>query len=73
MIRVAALATLHGKERVFAAGLRPLGIEVRVAPVDTDAFGTFTRRVPRVGTAREVMVKSTASRPSRSQASRSST
>lgn len=51
---VAALGTLHGKERVIGATLdAELGVRVEVVGVDTDRFGTFTREVPRVGTARE--------------------
>jgi hypothetical protein len=45
----AALATMHGKERVLAPLLaRELGLVVEVARgIDTDRFGTFTREVPR--------------------------
>ena len=47
--RRAALATRHGKEATIAPPLAALGIEVRVADVDTDAFGTFTGEVRRPG------------------------
>lgn len=48
----AALATMHGKERVIAPLLRgALGLRVHVTPgIDTDRFGTFTRDVDRTGT-----------------------
>lgn len=50
-----ALLTQHGKERVVAPRFRnALGLELRVVDdVDTDAFGTFTRDIARVGTQRE--------------------
>jgi hypothetical protein len=51
-----ALATRHGKESLFAPRLAPLGYAVVVAPVDTDAFGTFTGDVARVGSARDVAI-----------------
>jgi predicted Zn-ribbon and HTH transcriptional regulator len=48
------LATRHGKEAVIAPALAPLGLTVQVTDaVDTDAFGTFTGTVPRVGTMRD--------------------
>ncbi|TNE85147.1 MAG: hypothetical protein EP330_27500 [Deltaproteobacteria bacterium] len=48
--RRVALATMHGKERVIGPVLAELGIALEVADgVDTDAFGTFTRDVPRAG------------------------
>jgi hypothetical protein len=48
----AALLTQHGKERVVGPPLaEALSVEVVVvADFDTDALGTFTRDVPRVGT-----------------------
>ena len=50
---VAALGTRHGKERVIGPTLdAELGIRVEVVrDLDTDRFGTFTREIPRVGTA----------------------
>jgi hypothetical protein len=46
-----SLATLHGKESVLGPVLAEgLGLRVVVAPVDTDALGTFTREIPRAGT-----------------------
>ncbi len=47
----AALATMHGKERVIAPLLRgALGLRVRLAPgIDTDRFGTFSREIERKG------------------------
>ena len=52
---VAALGTRHGKERVIGPTLdAELGIRVEVAKdLDTDRFGTFTREIPRPGTALE--------------------
>jgi hypothetical protein len=49
----AGLVTMHGKEAVIGPVLsRGAGISLfRVAGVDTDAFGTFTREVERPGTA----------------------
>jgi len=48
---VAALATMHGKERVIAPILEhALGLRIRVTPdIDTDRFGTFSREVARTG------------------------
>jgi hypothetical protein len=52
---IAALGTKHGKERVIGPVLAAeLGIRVEVvSDIDTDRFGTFTREVPRAGTASE--------------------
>lgn len=52
---IAALGTKHGKERVIGPALTAeLGIRVEVvSDIDTDRFGTFTREVPRAGTALE--------------------
>ena len=52
---VAALGTRHGKELVIGPTLgAQLGLRVDVVrDVDTDRFGTFTREIPRAGTARE--------------------
>ncbi|NJK28340.1 MAG: hypothetical protein HC925_07555, partial [Coleofasciculaceae cyanobacterium SM2_3_26] len=49
--RVAAIATMHQKERAIAPIVEPaLGIKTMVPPqFDTDAFGTFTRDVDRAG------------------------
>ena len=47
--RIAALTTRHGKESLIGPALAPCGLEVIVADVDTDAFGTFTGEVPRRG------------------------
>lgn len=51
----AALATRHGKEAIFAPALARLGVEVVVAPVDTDEFGTFSGEVERVGSPIQVV------------------
>ena len=50
--RTAVLATMHQKERVMAPILeRELGVKIVVAAeLNTDAFGTFTREVKRLGT-----------------------
>jgi predicted Zn-ribbon and HTH transcriptional regulator len=50
--RVGVLATKHHKEQVIAPILeQELGIKVTVPPdFDTDAFGTFTREIKRLGT-----------------------
>jgi hypothetical protein len=52
----AALATRHGKERVIGTALGRLGVITAVADVDTDAFGTFSRTVPRAGSQQEAAV-----------------
>ncbi len=54
--RAAVLATRHGKERLLARPLRVApGLRLRVPPdLDTDALGTFTGEVARVGTPLEV-------------------
>lgn len=51
----AVVATMHGKERVIAPlAARFLGLDVRVAEgIDTDAFGTFSREIERIGTPRD--------------------
>lgn len=51
----AVLATMHGKERAIAPlAARFLGLGVVVAEgLNTDAFGTFSRDVQRIGTPRE--------------------
>lgn len=53
--RGAVLATMHQKEAVIAPVLQTtLAISVQVLPdFNTDAFGTFTRDVPRPGSQRE--------------------
>jgi hypothetical protein len=46
--KTALLPTLHGKESVIAPiFLEQLGIEVRLANIDTDQFGTFAGEIPR--------------------------
>lgn len=46
--QIALLPTLHGKESVIApVFLEQLGIEVRLANIDTDKFGTFAGEIPR--------------------------
>jgi hypothetical protein len=52
---LAVVATMHGKTRVIAPALSPvLGVEpVAVPDIDTDVFGTFSREIPRQGTALE--------------------
>lgn len=53
--RTAAIATRHGKEEQFGPALRQrLGLELVVADVDTDQFGTFTGEIPRNGSAVEI-------------------
>jgi hypothetical protein len=55
----AVLATMHGKEAVIAPAMRDvLGMDLILpAGVDTDALGTFTGEVRRVGTMREVAIR----------------
>jgi len=55
----AALGTKHHKEQVIAPlFLKELGITVEVpANFDSDAFGTFTLEIPRLGTQKETAVK----------------
>lgn len=57
--RTAALATMHGKERAIAPAFADaIGLRIVVpAGLDTDAFGTFSGEVPRVGTMLEVAVR----------------
>lgn len=52
--RTAALATKHGKGPLLAVPLAAIGLDVVVANVDTDAFGTFSGEVPRHGSPLEV-------------------
>jgi len=48
--RIAALATMHGKEKVIAPLLNGVGVTIVVPEgLNTDAFGTFTRDIDRVG------------------------
>jgi ribosomal protein L37E len=55
--RVAALATMHGKDRAIAGPLLAAGLRVEVARgIDTDAFGTFTGEIARAGTMREAAI-----------------
>ena len=53
----AVLGTRHGKEAVIVPTLRAeLGLEVELlSTLDTDRFGTFTREVPRLSSARETV------------------
>ena len=53
--RRAAIATMHGKERVIGPILkRWFGMEIETAEgVDTDALGTFTGEIPRLGDMRD--------------------
>ena len=53
--RVGALAARHGKERQIGPALVPTGLEVGVAAVDTDTFGTFSGEIPRLGHPAEVV------------------
>ncbi|MBM3504468.1 MAG: hypothetical protein FJX65_11400 [Alphaproteobacteria bacterium] len=57
--RRAVLATMHGKERVFARPLRvALGLELVVPEgLDTDRLGTFSGEVERVGSPWEVAIR----------------
>lgn len=49
-----ALATKHDKQRAIAPALTVSpGLRVRLANVDTDALGTFTGEIARLGTPRE--------------------
>ncbi|MEG4011849.1 MULTISPECIES: DUF6671 family protein [unclassified Microcoleus] len=50
--RTAVIATMHQKERVMAPIVeRELGVKIVLSPeLNTDAFGTFTREVKRLGT-----------------------
>ena len=54
----AVLATMHGKETVIVPSLRDeLGLMVETAAgLDTDALGTFTGEIPRVGSIREAAI-----------------
>jgi len=46
--KLAILPTLHGKQSVIAPIFQnELGIEVQVAEIDTDQFGTFAGEIPR--------------------------
>jgi hypothetical protein len=50
---IVAFGTMHRKGQVVAPSLAPLGLDVVEVPIDTDAFGKFTRDVPRAGTQRD--------------------
>jgi len=52
------MATMHGKERAFAPVLsRRLGLDLVVPTgLNTDALGTFTGDVPRLGTIEETAI-----------------
>lgn len=56
--RRAVLATMHGKASVVAPRLRDaLGLTVETATgIDTDALGTFTGEVPRLGSMRDTAI-----------------
>lgn len=57
--RTAALATMHGKERVIAPAFAgAVGLDLFVPPqLDTDAFGTFSGEVARRGAMLDVAVR----------------
>lgn len=56
--RQAALATMHGKERVIAPALTVVGVKtLLVRGLDTDAFGTFTGEVPRIKSMRDTAIR----------------
>jgi hypothetical protein len=57
--RSASLATKHGKERAISRPLRAaLGLAVTVeGDIETDALGTFTGEIERVGAPREVAIR----------------
>lgn len=53
----AALATCHGKAQALALPLQQrLGLGLRVAAIDTDAFGSFTGEVARSGSAADAAI-----------------
>lgn len=53
----AAIATMHGKERVIAPILASLDIDLQVSEgIDTDALGTFTGERTRQGSGRDAAV-----------------
>ncbi len=56
--RVAALATMHGKQAVIAPPMREvLGLDIVVPDgIDTDSLGTFTGEIARTGTMLETAV-----------------
>jgi hypothetical protein len=55
---VAALATMHRKEEAIAPPLAKLGLTVAAAMgIDTDALGTFSGEIERVGTMLDVAVR----------------
>lgn len=53
--RTAALATIHAKEKIIAPIFEQYntGLQIRVAVVDTDSFGTFTGEIERKGSQQE--------------------
>lgn len=56
--RRAALATMHGKEAAIAPAIERIGLTLEVPTgLDTDALGTFSGEIPRVGTMGEVVIK----------------
>lgn len=52
-------ATIHRKEEVLRPLLSSIGIRCEKAPVDTDAFGTFSGEVPRQWSVRETLRRKT--------------
>jgi len=56
--RRAVLATMHGKEAVISPAFRKrLGLRVETPKgLDTDALGTFTGEIARIGTIRETSI-----------------
>lgn len=55
--RFASLGTMQGKELALAPPLRQqLGIGPAVGQIDTDRFGTFTGKIPRIGTMRNTAI-----------------
>lgn len=56
--RIAALATMHGKEAAIAPAMQCIGLEVKVPDgLDTDVLGAFSGEIPRVGAMGEVAIK----------------
>lgn len=51
-----ALATKHGKEKIFSSLFRELGCELVLAPLDTDAFGTFSGEIARERTPKDTAI-----------------
>lgn len=53
----AAMATKHEKDKLIAPLFKDHGIEILLAPIDTDQLGTFSGEIPRVGTPHEVVIQ----------------